>query len=94
MNTNYTKMETFHFEIVIIFIQVMEDDEIFSEYIHHIQVHERANEIILGIQKNGEFISKIDNIPRSVHSITASIRREVNTFFNGASQIQQISAWH
>ena len=73
----------------------MEDDEIFSEYIHHIQLHERADEIIQGIQKNGEFISKTDNIPRSVNSIIASIRREVNTFFKDASWIRQpTSSWY
>ena len=66
----------------------MENNEIFAKYIHHIQLHERADKIIQGIQKNGEFISKTDNIPRSVNSIIASIRREVNTFLKDASWIR------
>ena len=71
----------------------MEDDKLF-EYIHHIKLHKRADEIIQGIQKNGEFISKADNIPRSVNSIIASIRREVNKLYYGASRIRQpTSSW-
>ena len=56
----------------------MEGDELY-QYIYRIklELHERAQIIMEEIKKNG--ISKsTDKIPRSVHSIVASIKQEVN----------------
>ena len=56
----------------------MEGDEIY-QYIYRakLPLHDRARKIIDEIRKSGKSQST-DKIPRSVHTIIASIKQEVN----------------
>ena len=59
----------------------MEGDELY-QYIYHVklELYERAQIIMEEIKTNGKS-ETTDNIPRSVHSIVASIHQEVNAKF-------------